>query len=277
MSIAFLIECFEKGIIDSGRTDGLELRFGDPELVLLLLEKLVRREGIGDVLAGGVPAALAYVGPEGASCMLHVKGQYVPMHDPRGKPGVGLGYAFAPGGADHLQASHDPNFAAAGKVLEEINPLGIYEPMDSLSLGPDKVRFFFRSHLWISVLNVLDICWYIASPPSVLQPDEIVDLVRGATGWNISLWELLRAGERGLQMARLFNTRNGIGPEQDVLPDRFHSPIAGGPLAGKHIDRDEFLAARKSYYEMMGWNPESGEPSGGRLTELGLEWAARPH
>jgi aldehyde:ferredoxin oxidoreductase len=273
MSIAFLTECYQKGIIDKSKTDGLELRFGDPALVLDLLEKIVRREGVGDVLAGGVKAVLDYVGPAGKGCALHVKGQYVPMHDPRGKHGLGLAYALSPGGADHLQASHDPNFTAEGKVLEEIYPIGIYEPMESCALGTAKVRFYYRSHLWIGLLNVLDICWYVASPPSVLNPDDVQGLLRGATGWNVNLWEMLKASERGLQMARIFNCRNGIGPEQDILPERFFTPISSGPLQGKHVDRKEFHEAKNVYYEMMGWDPKTGIPSLGRLAELGLEWA----
>ena len=276
MSIAFLTECYQRGIIDKSKTDGMELRFGDPGLVLTLLEKIVSREGVGAVLAGGVKAVLDYVGPAGGDCALHVKGQYVPMHDPRGKHSLGLAYALSPGGADHLQASHDTNFTAKGKNLEEIYPIGIYEPMESCSLGMAKVRYYYRSHLWISLLNVLDFCWYVASPPSVLRPDDIQDLVRGATGWNINLWEMLKAGERGLQMARIFNIRNGIGPEQDVLPERFFTPIAEGPLKGRQVDRAEFLEAKNVYYEMMGWDPKTGMPSIGRLVELGLEWASEP-
>jgi aldehyde:ferredoxin oxidoreductase len=273
MSISFLTECYQKGFIDTTKTDGLELKFGDADLALTLLEKIVRREGVGDVLARGVQAALEYVGPAAKDIAIHVKGQYVPMHDPRGKNGIALAYAMSPGGADHLQSSHDGNLAAPGKVLDEFNPIGIYEPIQILSLGMDKVRYYFRSHLWIGLLNVLDFCWYVASPPSVLTPDDVQALLRGATGWNINMWEMLKASERGHQMARIFNCRNGVGPEKDVLPERFFTPITAGPLQGKHVDRKEFEEAKSMYYEMMGWDRKTGMPSLGRIVDLGLEWA----
>lgn len=145
-SIAFMMECYQKGIIDQSKTDGLNLRFGNAGAMLALVEKTAKREGIGDVLASGYEKVLEYVGAGAEPLAMHVKGQYLPMHEPRLKFGVGFGYAMAPGGADHLQISHDPFFEQEGLGLSKIAPLGILEPMRSQSLGPDKVRFFSFMH-----------------------------------------------------------------------------------------------------------------------------------
>ncbi|AYO29654.1 aldehyde ferredoxin oxidoreductase [Biomaibacter acetigenes] len=273
-SIALMMECYEKGIIDKSKTDGLDLKFGNADAMLALIEKIAKRQGVGDILASGLKKTLEYLGPGSEKYAMHVKGQYLPMHEPRLKFGVGLGYAVAPGGADHLQISHDPFFEQKGIGLEKISPLGIIEPMKSQSLGPDKVRFFSFMHRWTSLLNVLDICFFTAMLPSTYDTEDITNLVRFTTGWNVSLWELLKAGERGLTMARLINTRNNVGPEQDTLPERFFTPIPKGPIKGAHMDKDEFEKAKKLYYEMMGWDPLTGKPTFARLVELGLEWAA---
>lgn len=270
-SIALMMECYEKGIIDETKTDGLPLRFGNSDAILTLTEKIAKREGVGDILASGVEKTIEFLGPEAKPYAMHIKGQYLPMHEPRIKFGVGFGYAVAPGGADHLQISHDPFFSEEGAPLEKIAPFGIMEPMDPQSLGPDKVRFFSFLHRWTSLLNVLDVCFFTAMLPSPYDTEDIVNLVRGVTGWNVSLWELMKAGERGLTMARLFNNLNGVTSEDDYLPDRFFTPIPAGPSKGSKMDREEFGLAKELYYGMMGWETDTGRPTDACLAELGLD------
>jgi aldehyde:ferredoxin oxidoreductase len=99
-----------------------------------------------------------------------------------------------------------------------------------------------------------------------------VDLVSAATGWETSLWELMRAGERALAMARIFNAREGFGPEHDTLPSRFFAPLPDGPLAGQHaIDPDRFASAVRLYYGMSGWDEVTGLPTAGKMADLGLD------
>jgi aldehyde:ferredoxin oxidoreductase len=273
MSIALTMECFERGVIDTSKTDGLEVRFGDSHAILELVEKIAHREGIGDVLASGIQQTLKFFGPAAQEFALHVKGQYLPMHEPRLKFGVGFGYAVAPGGADHLQIPHDPAFTQEGLPLQKIAAFGILEPMESQKLGADKVRYFTYLQRWTSLLNMLDICFFTAAPPSTYDSKDIVDLVAAVTGWDVSLWELMKAGERGLTMARLFNTRHGLTAADDTLPDRFFTPMPEGPIKGAKMNREEFENAKALYYQMLGWDRETGEPSSACLAELGLQWA----
>jgi aldehyde:ferredoxin oxidoreductase len=100
-----------------------------------------------------------------------------------------------------------------------------------------------------------------------------VELVSAATGWDTSLWELLKVGERTITMARVFNLREGFGRKDDTLPDRLFEPLENGPLQGKAINRGEFEAALTMYYEAMGWDPKEGVPTRGKLAELNLFWA----
>jgi aldehyde:ferredoxin oxidoreductase len=95
-------------------------------------------------------------------------------------------------------------------------------------------------------------------------------IVEAATGWNTTHWELMKMGERGLNAARLFNLKMGLGAADDVLPARLHEPLVDGPLAGNGIGKEEFEAAKSIYYSMMGWDKE-GVPKKEKLLELGLE------
>jgi aldehyde:ferredoxin oxidoreductase len=85
----------------------------------------------------------------------------------------------------------------------------------------------------------------------------------------------MKVGERNNTLARVFNDREGFGPADDVLPDRLHEGIGNGALKGQTIDRDQFLAARRTYYEMAGWDPQSGRPTATKLAELGVEDAVK--
>ncbi|MHC1578181.1 MAG: aldehyde ferredoxin oxidoreductase family protein, partial [Dehalococcoidia bacterium] len=128
-SIAFAMECYEKGLLTKKDTDGVELKFGNHEAMLDTISKIARKEGIGNLLAEGVARAAERIGGEAEEFALHVKKQEVPMHEPRWKQGMGLGYAVSPTGADHVHNIHDNQFAAYGAGLEMVKPFGILEPL----------------------------------------------------------------------------------------------------------------------------------------------------
>jgi aldehyde:ferredoxin oxidoreductase len=202
---------------------------------------------------------------------MHVKGQPVPFHEPRGKVGVGLGYSVSPTGADHMEIPHDTFWASeAGIAL--LRPLGILGPVDVLDLGPRKVRLFIYLQQYWNLLNSLGICVFTAKPFGPHTLNSIVDYVKAVTGWETSLFDLLKVSERYSAMARIFNLRDGFTVKDDILPDRFFQPMEGGTLKGKKIDREEFLKALETYYEMMGWDPETGVPKRVKLDELDLDW-----
>ena len=272
--MAFALECYEHGILTKADTGGIELTWGNAEAIEQLVHRIGRREGIGDVLAEGVRRAAARLGRGAERFALHVKGQELPMHDPRGKKGLSLAYALSPTGADHMEAPHDPLYAGFHPTGHPMGALGLIEPLDPLTLDAAKVRaFFVTQQLW-SFYNAIGMCDFVGSPLNSLEPAPFVSYVNSVTGWNMSLYEVLKVGERANTLARLFNCREGFTPDDDVLPQRLHEGIGNGPLKGQRIDPAEFLAARRVYYEMAGWNPETGRPTSAKLAELGIDAAA---
>ena len=269
MTIAFAMECYEKGLITKEDTGGIELTFGNGKALLQIMEQIVNRQGFGDILAEGSYRAAKKIGKGAEDFSMHVKGQEVALHEPRGKHGLSLSYALSPTGADHLEALPDNKFEKEGGALGATEPLGILNPMPMLDLGPEKLKFFFHSQLMYNVFNSLGICVFIAVP-GPLRMELIVEQIKALTGWNTSIWELLKAGERSGIMGRIFNNRCGIAAKDDTLPKRFFEPLEKGVLKGEKMDRDIFEKAVKLYYDMAGID-EQGKVLEGKVVELGLQ------
>jgi aldehyde:ferredoxin oxidoreductase len=269
--IAFAMECYEHGIITAKDTGGIELVWGNADAVERTVHLIGRREGIGDLLAEGVRRAAERLGRGADRFALHVKGQELPMHDPRGKKGLSLAYALSPTGADHMEAPHDPLYAGFHPQGHPLGPLGLIEPLDPLELGPRKVRAFFETQKVWSFYNAVGMCDFVGTPLNAMGLEALVAYVNAVTGWNVSLYEVLKVGERANTLMRLFNCREGFGPKDDVLPQRLHEGIGNGALKGQSIDPDEFIAARRTYYQMAGWDAETGVPTAVKLAELGME------
>jgi aldehyde:ferredoxin oxidoreductase len=273
VAIGFVMECYEKGLLTQADTEGVKFKFGNAEAMVKAVEWIAfRKKGLGDLLAAGVKAAAEKIGQGSGNFALHIKGQELPLHDPRGKTGQALSFAVSPTGADHMEAPHDLPFANPGPMIARIAPLGILEPVPALDFGPDKVRnYTYLQFVW-SLYNSLGVCNFAAGPVWALPLTRLAELVSAVTGWDTSLWELLKVGERTVTMARVFNLREGFGRKDDTLPGRLFEPLENGPLEGKAIDRKKFEEALTMYYEAMGWDPKEGVPTRGKLAELNLFW-----
>jgi len=266
-TVAFAMECYEEGIIDDETTGGIKLNFGNAEAMLKTVELIGEREGIGDILAEGSRRASRVFGEESRRYLVEVKGQEAPMHEPRLKMGLGLGYAVSPTGADHCHNLHDTVMNSGS--YRKLRPLGEYEEVPVDSLGPDKVRLF-KSQMQMRVLaNCLSVCTF---PPWSFT--EYRDLVQAVTGWDVSMHELVQVAERTLALARIFNLREGFTREDDWLPPRFFQPQTSGALSETSVDPDELRKAVDTYYEMMGWDMD-GAPTEGTLYRLSIGWASR--
>lgn len=270
MTIAFAMECYENGILTENDLDGINLKFGNSEAILQMIEKIAKREGIGDILAEGSEKAAKKIGNGSEKFVLCVKGQELAMHDPRGKVGVGIGYAVCETGADHMVIGHDPLFQKEGFTLDSIKPLGILEPVGPLDLSWKKVRAFVYLQRWWSFFNMAGICDFGPAPRGAMPIEDVVKLVNAATGWNTSLMELMDAGERSINMARLINLREGFTKEDDTLPERLFEGLKNGRLKGTAISKEEFKEALSLYYSMIGWD-ENGVPTKGKLLELNID------
>jgi aldehyde:ferredoxin oxidoreductase len=269
--ISFAMECYEKGILTKEDTGGLDLRFGNVEAMMRMVEMIGKREGIGDTLANGILPAAEKFGKGAENFAMHVKGMPIPFHEPRGKVGVGLGYAVSATGPDHMEYPHD-SFWATEAGISLLRPLGILEPVDVFDLGAQKVKIFVYLQQYWNLLNSLGVCLFTTKPFGPQTFNGVVDYVKAVTGWNTSLFDLLKVGERHANMARIFNLREGLTAQDDTLTERFFQPMEGGTLKGKRIDREEFSRAIEIYYEMMGWDLKTGIPKKWKLAELDLDW-----
>jgi len=276
-TVAFVMECMEHGLLTAADLGGLDLRFGNGEALLEVIPLIADRRGAGELLALGSRKIAERLGGDANAFAMQVKGLELAMHEPRGKVGVGLGYATNEAGADHLVAFHDPIFVNTESVpFKGAMALGITEATDVFSLGDVKVRNWFTGERWNSAEKVLGLCFFGPAPRSFISVNDVVAAVRAATGWDVTVDELLEVGERAVNMARMINVREGFTRDDDVLPARLHGPLEGGPLTGRSIDRADFEAAISALYELKGWNPATGVPTSERLHRLRLEWTADP-
>jgi aldehyde:ferredoxin oxidoreductase len=266
------MECFENGLLTLEDTEGIDLRFGNGDAVVQMVGKIARREGIGALLAEGVKRAAAKIGKGSAHFAMEVKGQEYPMHEPRFKRGLAVGYAVSPTGADHCHALHDSGLGAATEeglmANGNLRSMGMLEPVAVDNLGPEKVRATIYNSKGQIMNNCLPMCMFV--PWSI---EERVKMVQAATGWDVSAFELLKVGERAMTLARVFNVREGFGIDDDRLAERSYGPTTDGALVDGGIDREELREAMHTYYGMMGWDEETGVPRGATLDELGVSWA----
>ncbi|MDX1612943.1 MAG: aldehyde ferredoxin oxidoreductase family protein [Candidatus Promineifilaceae bacterium] len=270
MSIAFVMECFERGILTAEDTGGLEFRWGDADLLLKAVELIARREDFGDILAEGVARMSQRFGPQTAPFALTVKGQELPMHEPRLKHVMGVGYAVAPVGADHMMNVHDTDFRRQGEGLKRVNsalPEGEeIAPLSTTVLNEDKLRLFYHELNWMHFQDCAVNCHFY--PYDYAQ---FAQVLSGVTGLDYSLHDILDVGARAQTLARLFNLREGLTAEDDKLPKRVRKAFKEGPIAGKEITVADFEWAKRRYYELMDWDPDTAEPSQACLQRLELD------
>lgn len=277
-TIAFAMECFEKGIIGLEQTGGLELRFGNADAMIEVLKQIVTNSGpLGKVLSQGSARAAKAWGAGAEECLITVKNQEAPAHMPQAKRSLAVIYAVNPFGADHQSSEHDPYYeeGVADFNLKRLMELDLKTPPPPRSLGTEKVRFAAYTHIFYSLLDTLELCQFVWGPAWTLYgPSELISFVRAVTGWNVSLFELMKVGERRLNMMRVFNAREGFDRKDDALPKKFFKPLQGtGPTAGIALDPKEFEEALETYYQIMGWT-SNGIPTRANLIDLDLEWLA---
>ena len=251
VTIACAMELFEKGYIPKeDLKNGPELRFGSSEAIVYYTEKIAHREGFGDKLAeGSYRLAKMYGHPE---LSMSVKGQELPAYDPRGAQGHALEYATSNRGGCHVRGY---------MISPEI--LGVPEKLE-----PQKTE---GKAMWVKnfqdLTAIIDSAGLCLFSSFALGAEDYLDLVNSDTGFNYTLEELMKCGERIWNLERLFNLKAGVSPSEDKLPDRFlKEPMPDGPNKGAIVKLDELL---KDYYKVRGWS-EDGVPTEEKLKELEL-------
>ena len=269
--IAWAMDCFEQGLITAQDTGGIELHFGNAGAMVQMTEMIAKREGFGNLLAEGMVQAAEKFGPEAEALVTAVKGNPLPAHMPQVKRSLALIYAVNPYGADHESSEHDPSYKNyPGRMAE----LGLTDPQPAKVLNAEKVRYAVYTQRFYSLMNTIGVCQFVWGPAWQLYgPGQLVDMARAVTGWNLSLWELMKAGERSLNMMRAFNAREGFSDTQDKLPSKLFKALSGGRSDGLAVTEKEITAARHTYYAMCGWDAQ-GRPTRAKLEELGIAWVA---
>lgn len=269
-TIAWAMDCFDKGIITTEDTGGIELRFGNAEAMVKMTEMIGKREGFGGILAEGSARAAEQIGRGSEDLVVAVKKQEMPAHMPQKKPSLGVIYSVLPFGADHQSSEHDGTYSDYPEVAEEI---GLNNPVDPDVLNEEKVRWALMTQYLYSCMDSINVCQFVFGMGWQLYgPNQLVEAVRHITGWDVTVEELLQVGERRLNMLRAFNAREGLGREYDTLPKKMSKALVGGESDGLSVDLEVVEEAKDWYYQMAGWDVETGIPSAEKLEELGLGW-----
>jgi aldehyde:ferredoxin oxidoreductase len=269
-AIAWAMECFERGILTKDDTDGLELRWGDADLIVELTERIGTREGFGDLLAEGTYRAAEEIGRGSEELVMHVKKQDIAGQEPRGQKSMGLASATSARGADHLYAFPvlDEGSVFEKEIREWYGEDKLPEIGDRLS-PKHKGYMVFHNENYSVLIESLGVCKYGTMVPPALYYEDLIRALDVTAGWTVEEAELKRIGERIVNLNRLFNVREGFGREDDSLPERLRSEKAPlGPPAGEVVELDVML---DEYYNYRGWDPGTGRPKPEKLQELDLE------
>jgi len=262
-TIAFAMECYENGLIDSTDTGGLEITWGDPEVVVALTEQMAKQEGFGAVLAHGSKRAAERIGKGSEEYAMQVGGREIPYHDPRVFPGQGMYYI-----ADATPSQHcGPQQIAMIETGRALGPdpllqTDLTEPFGEYDRKGDA---YARGGAYWHLLSSAGLC----SLYSQFDTPPTVELLRPVTGWDMDWAEGLKAGRRILTLRQAFNVKHGVHPRDYRFPQRFKQRVAAGPVA--EIDVPPFERLREQYYAALGWDPETGRPLPETLADLELD------
>ena len=264
--IAWSMECAERGLLKKEEADGLDLSWGNKETILALIHKVARREGFGDVLADGVKKAAERLGRGSEALAFHGKGLEIFQADVRSIKAYGLGNAVASRGADHLRA--EPWFEFSNDAEEGIRRYGMPETAFRLEYkGKGLVVKHFEEMAAVS--DAIGVCKNLYNNMEILDWEETAAWLRALTGFDLDGRDVQQAGERIVNLERLFIAREGIGRKDDSLPARFlHEPLlAKGISRGAVLELEPML---DEYYRARGWDVSTGLPRPEKLAELGL-------
>jgi aldehyde:ferredoxin oxidoreductase len=258
--IGFAMECQEKGLIDSSLTEGLSLEWGNGDAVLSLIEAIAFRKGLGRILGRGVKKAAENFGPLAKEFAIESKGLEFPAHEPRVFNSTALSYATSNRGACHL-AGGNTRFYEKWLTMPEV---GIMEPQNPFAIE-GKGEMVANLQNVAGLYDCLKICKFMAVfGVTVTKLLEWLNLI---TGWNMSMEEFLRAGERVYNVRRMFNVRCGVSRKDDSLPPRILCSTRKKGGAANHLPPLNLMLPQ--YYEARGWD-EFGIPTEQTLERLGL-------
>jgi aldehyde:ferredoxin oxidoreductase len=255
--VGFAMDCYENGILSQKDFDGLEAQFGNSDALLLILEKMGKREGIGNILADGVRMAAQKIDKGAEKLAQHIKGLEVTGYDLRCLKTAALGFAVSFRGADHNRHGAYV-FDVKGKV-------------DRLKAERGRGKMVRDMEDTYALIDSLIICKF-SRGTYYKELEDMAKLYNLVTGIDMSAEELKRSGERINTIGRLINIREGFGRKDDTLPWKvMHMPIPDeGPVKGAFVSQEELDLLLDDYYQSRGWNVD-GVPTVETLKGLGMD------
>lgn len=259
-SVGFAMECYELGLLTEEDTGGMSIRWGDGDVLIELLRQIGMREGFGEIFCEGTLRAAKKIGRGAEEIVVHARGLDFPAHDPRSCFSLAVNYATGTRGACHERGF--PEDIEVGIFL--LPELGFGEKPKFFDPG-GKALLAMKMQDLAAVLNSLVICGFILDGGGMTFTETLACL-NAITGWNWSIGELMKVGERIFNLQRLINIRDGMGKEYDRLPRKMFEPAKEGFRKGQV---PPFEAMLDDYYKLRGWGPE-GAPTADKLRELNL-------
>ncbi|MFQ6088760.1 MAG: aldehyde ferredoxin oxidoreductase family protein [Candidatus Methanofastidiosia archaeon] len=264
--LAFAMDCYEKGIISREETDDISLEWGNYESMIVMIRKIVFREGFGSVLGEGVKRACEIIGKGCEKYAYHVKGLEIACYDPRGLMATALGYAVSYRGGDFTSVYPNAEYSYDPETAKKF--FGTKKAVDRFSTE-GKALIVKRSSSVCAVLDCLGICkipiFLLLSPDDFADLAKIISLV---IQQKMDEGELLKIGERIINIERLFNVREGITKKDDKLPEKFvKEPLLKGPAKGNVVRLGPML---DEFYKIMGWD-ENGIPTNSKILKEVME------
>ena len=266
VTIGFAMELFEKGILTSADTGGLDLKFGNDQAMIALLRLMAFREGLGDIMADGTKVAAKKIGKGAEKYAMNIKGLELPAYDVRGAKAQGLNYATAYTGADHNR----------GYAFQEIFGIPVPWEVDRFAIEGKGKLTRWNQDVRCVTCDCATMCAFIldtALPATSTQ--NTAALMEAVTGLIFTPDEVQKVGERVNNLAKAFNIREGFTRADDTFPDRLMTePLKDGASKGQLISKDDLKTMLDEYYTDRGWDPETGVPTRAKLTDLGLGYVA---
>jgi aldehyde:ferredoxin oxidoreductase len=261
--LAFAMECYEKGIITRKDTDGIDLKWGNGEAMIAMVNKMIAREGFGDILADGVKVASEKIGRGTEAYAIHVGGQEPGFHNALFLPGRGTGFVCDPTPGRHTAAPMARIDAGPGAIgpYPELKIEG-FEQYQVKGKGPMSAK----ASCYLQTGSCAGICLF---PLIFFGNYPLIGFLNAVTGWEMTVADALETGARIQTLRQAFNVREGMDPSQVKLPQRLAGipPKDEGPLAGITLDVDTLV---REYWEAMGWDSANGHPTQDTLERLGL-------
>jgi aldehyde:ferredoxin oxidoreductase len=266
-TVAFAMECFENGLITRKDTGGIDLTWGNHEAIVALIEMMIHRRGIGDLLADGVRVAARKIGRGAERYAIHAGGQELAMHDGRLDPGFALHNSVEPAPGRHTVGSqlYYEMFQLWQKIEELPEPWFLYGKGSKYEADAEKTAAAVACSQYINVINGAGCCLFGAFLGTHRLP--LFDWLNAATGWEKSPQEYLEMGKQVQTIKQAFNIRHGIRPKDNVASNRSVGipPQEKGANEGRTVPIQEMM---KSYWKAFGWDPDSGEPPPDAIKKL---------